>query len=134
MTTARPLGAPGGSAARARLKAAAAGGILGALAASSCCLLPLALTVAGVSGAWMANLRALAPYQPVFIGVTAVLLGYGFYLAYRKGGRECGDAAACREPILPQTAIRATLWCAAVLVLLAASFSAWFPLILPYLP
>ncbi|RMF05489.1 MAG: mercury transporter MerT, partial [Alphaproteobacteria bacterium] len=134
MTTARPLGAPGGSAARARLKAAAAGGILGALAASSCCLLPLVLTVAGVSGAWMANLRALAPYQPVFIGVTAVLLGYGFYLAYGKGGRECGDADACRSPFLPQTAIRAMLWCAAALVLLAASFSAWFPLILPYLP
>ena len=41
---------------------AAAGGMLGALAASSCCILPLALFTLGISGAWIANLTALAPY------------------------------------------------------------------------
>jgi mercuric ion transport protein len=33
----------------------AAGGLLGALAASSCCVLPLALFALGVSGAWIGN-------------------------------------------------------------------------------
>ena len=37
---------------------AAAGGILGALAASSCCILPLALFMLGISGAWIGNLTA----------------------------------------------------------------------------
>src|SRR5262249_44543465 len=45
----------------------AAGGLVGALAASSCCILPLVLFSLGVSGAWIGNLTQLAPYQPFFI-------------------------------------------------------------------
>jgi mercuric ion transport protein len=45
---------------------AAAGGLLGALAASSCCIVPLALFTLGVGGAWIGNLAALEPYQPYF--------------------------------------------------------------------
>src|SRR5712692_8846532 len=36
----------------------AAGGVLGALAASSCCILPLVLFGLGVSGAWIGNFTA----------------------------------------------------------------------------
>ena len=60
--------AEGGSGRKAGL--VAAGGILAALAASSCCIMPLVLFALGVSGAWIGNLTALAPYQPVFIGIT----------------------------------------------------------------
>ena len=42
----------------------AASGMLAALAASSCCILPLALFSIGVSGAWIGNFTRLAPYQP----------------------------------------------------------------------
>src|SRR5260221_7710285 len=42
----------------------AAGGLLGAVAASSCCIVPLILFGLGVSGAWIGNLTRLAPYQP----------------------------------------------------------------------
>ena len=45
----------------------AAGGVIGALATSSCCIVPLVLFGLGVSGAWIANLTRLAPYQPYFI-------------------------------------------------------------------
>jgi len=38
------------------------GGGLRAAAASSCCILPLALFTVGISGAWIANLTALEPY------------------------------------------------------------------------
>ena len=48
----------------------AAGGVIGALAASSCCVVPLVLFGLGVSGAWIANLTQLAPYQPYLIAVT----------------------------------------------------------------
>ncbi len=112
----------------------AVGGILGALAASSCCILPLALTVAGVSGAWMSNLRALATYQPIFIAVTVALLGYGFYLVYWKPKRACADGASCARPVVSNTIVQAVLWLAVFIVLLAITFTYWFPLIVPYLP
>src|ERR1700731_2840320 len=55
------------------------GGVLGALAASSCCIVPLALFGLGVSGAWIGNLTRLAPYQPYFIAATLAFLGYGYW-------------------------------------------------------
>ena len=112
----------------------ATGGILGAVAAMSCCILPLALTVAGVSGAWMANLRALAPYQPIFIFMTIAFLGYGFYLVYWKPKRASADGAVCARPAVPGKVVRGTLWMASLFVVLAISFPYWFPLIVPYLP
>jgi hypothetical protein len=48
----------------------AAGGVFGALAASSCCIVPLVLFGLGISGAWIGNLTQLAPYQPYFIAAT----------------------------------------------------------------
>jgi mercuric ion transport protein len=55
----------------------AAGGVIGALAASSCCIVPLVLFGLGVSGAWIANLTQLAPYQPYFIVATVACLAGG---------------------------------------------------------
>jgi len=70
---------------------AAAGGILGALAASACCILPLVLFTLGISGAWIGNLTALAPYQPYSLATTAVFLGVGYYLVYRRPQRQLDD-------------------------------------------
>src|SRR5258708_16920370 len=50
-----------------RQRLVAAGGILGALAASSCCIVPLILFSLGIGGAWIGNLTALAPYKPLFV-------------------------------------------------------------------
>ena len=72
----------------------AAGGILGALAASSCCILPLVLFSLGAGGAWIGNLTALAPYQPIFVAITLGFLGYGYWLVYRKSEAACADGAA----------------------------------------
>jgi mercuric ion transport protein len=60
---------------RRRQSLMAAGGLLGALAASSCCILPLALFGLGVSGAWISNFTRLAPFQPYFIAATLACLG-----------------------------------------------------------
>ena len=112
----------------------ATGGILGAIAASSCCLLPLVLTLLGISGAWMANLRALQPYQPVFIVITIIFLSYGFYLVYWKPNLAVAEGTACARPIVSTAVVRASLWIATAIVLVAATFNYWFPLALPYLP
>jgi mercuric ion transport protein len=107
----------------------AAGGILGALAASSCCIVPLVLFGLGIGGAWIGNLTALAPYQPLFVAGTAGLLGYGFYLVYWKPRRACAEDTACVRPI-PNRLVRLALWIATVLVIAAFAFNYVAPLLL----
>jgi mercuric ion transport protein len=107
---------------------AAAGGILGALAASSCCILPLALFTLGISGAWIGNLTALAPYQPIFFAVTAGCLGGGYYLVYRQPKAVCADGT-CARP-LPKRGVKAVLWAATALVLAAVAFDYLAPVLL----
>jgi mercuric ion transport protein len=76
-------------------KWAAAGGIVGALGIASCCLLPLVLLSAGVGGAWISNLTMLTPFKPLFIVLTAALLGYGHYLVYFAPKKICAEGSAC---------------------------------------
>lgn len=111
----------------------AAGGVIGAIVASSCCVIPLLLTVLGVSGAWMSNLRAMAPYQPYFIAMTVVLIGFGFYQVYWKPSQVCAVGATCARP-LPNRLVKTGLWSGAALVLIALTFPYWFDSIEPYLP
>ena len=98
----------------------AAGGLLGAFAVSSCCILPLVLFSLGISGAWIGNLTALAPYQPVFAAVTLGLLGCGYYLVYRRK-QECAEGGACGRP-LPNRLVKVALWSATTLVTAALFF------------
>lgn len=99
---------------------AAAGGVLGAIGASSCCILPLVLFTLGVGGAWIGNLTALAPYQPIFVAVTLGFLGYGFYAVYWRPRKAC-EGAACVRP-LPNRAVKTALWVATALVAAAIAF------------
>jgi mercuric ion transport protein len=107
---------------------AAAGGILGALAASSCCIMPLVLFTAGISGAWIGNLTALAPYQPIFFAATAGFLGVGYWLVYRRPKAACADGG-CARP-LPHRGVKAVLWAATALVLAAVAFDYLAPVLL----
>lgn len=100
---------------------AAAGGLLGALAASSCCILPLVLFSLGVSGAWIGNLTQLAPYRPYFITATLALLGTGHWLVRRAAKQACADGKACGRP-LPNRLVKAVLVVATVLVTAALGF------------
>src|SRR5713101_4774465 len=106
-----------------------AGGILGALAASSCCILPLVLFSLGVSGAWIGNLTRLAPYQPYFIAATVACLTYGYWLVYRSPRIACADGTACAQP-LPGRLVKAGLIVATALVVAALAFDLIAPLLL----
>lgn len=107
----------------------ATGGILGALAASTCCIVPLALFSLGISGAWIGQLTALEPYKPFFIAITVGFLGCGYWLVYRKPKVACAEGEACARP-LPNRLVKAALWFATVLVILAFLWPAIVPLIL----
>jgi mercuric ion transport protein len=99
----------------------AAGGLAGGLAASSCCILPVALFSLGISGAWIGNFTQLAPYKPLFIGATAVFLGIGYWLVYRSSKLACADGMACARP-MSNRIVKAALIAATLLVIAAFGF------------
>jgi len=105
----------------------AAGGLLGALAASSCCILPLVLFGLGVSGAWIGNFTRLAAYQPYFIVATLAFLGYGYWLVYRSSTRACADGEACAHPLSSRT-VKTSLILATILVVAALGLDFIAPL------
>jgi mercuric ion transport protein len=105
-----------------------AGGVLGALAASSCCIVPLVLFGLGVSGAWIGNLTRLAPYQPYFIAATAACLAGGYGLLYRSRKAVCADGEVCARP-LPNRIVTIGLIISTVLVIGALAFDFIAPLL-----
>ncbi|MCA0906047.1 mercury transporter MerT [Ruegeria marisrubri] len=109
----------------------AAGGILGALAASTCCVVPLILFSLGISGAWIGNLTALEPYKPIFIAVTLGFLGYGFWMVYRKP-KACAEGEACARP-LPNRLVKSALWVSTVLIMIALFWNWIAPIVAPIL-
>ncbi len=121
LTASQPVAGGAGDAGAGKL-AVSAGGILGALAAASCCILPLALVGLGASGAWIGRLGSLAPYQPIFLGFTAVCLGVGFYLVYRKP-KVAGvvPGAVCARPVSHRVT-KILLWCATGIAVAALAF------------
>ncbi|KQT20750.1 MULTISPECIES: mercuric transporter MerT family protein [unclassified Bradyrhizobium] len=112
-----------------RQRLVAFGGIIGALAASSCCIVPLVLFSLGIGGAWISRLTVLAPYKPLFIAATAGMLGYGFYVVYWKSGQACADGTACTRPVSTRI-VRLSLWMATLIVLAAFGFDYVAPLLL----
>src|ERR1700737_2211770 len=103
---------------RRRQRLMTAGGLFGALAGASCCILPLMLFGVGVSGAWIGNFTRLAPYQPCFIAGTIAFLGYGYWLVYRSSTRACADGEGCARP-LPNRIVKTSLILATILVVAA---------------
>jgi len=105
----------------------AAGGVIGALLASSCCIAPLLLLTLGVSGAWMGSLTSMAPFQNYFIVATLFFIGAGHWYVYWKPRRVCEAGSYCASPG-SERVIKIALWFATALVALALGVN----LILPY--
>ena len=106
---------------------AATGRVIGAILASSCCIVPLVLVTLGASGAWIGNLTVLEPYKPLFATVTFVFLGFGYWQVYRKREVSCEEGSYCATPASDRIA-KGALWSATILVLLALTIDFWAPL------
>jgi mercuric ion transport protein len=106
-----------------------AASVLGALAASTCCIAPLALFGLGISGAWIGNLTQLAPYQPYFIAATLACLGGGYWLVYRSRKAACAQGDACARP-LPNRIVMTGLVFATILVGTALALNFLAPLLI----
>jgi mercuric ion transport protein len=105
---------------------ASIGSVLAAIAASSCCVIPLVLFTLGVSGAWISHLTALAPYQPLFVALTLAFLAWGFWMVYRRPKIVCTEDY-CARPISERIA-KTGLWVATVLIAIALAFPYVTPL------
>lgn len=92
--------------------------LVGALAASACCIGPVVFTLAGV-GALSASAMWLEPYRPVFLGATLLLLAAAFWREYRVPVA-CADDVSC--PTKPRRGARIALWVIAGLVLALVTF------------
>ena len=92
---------------------------LSALLASTCCVLPLALALLGVSGAWMAQLRVLEPYATPLIVLSLAALAFAGWRLFRPlpaaaCAADGAEAAACRTQ---RPAARRWFWAVALLAL-----------------
>jgi mercuric ion transport protein len=110
-------------------KLAAMGGIIGALAASSCCILPVILFSLGIGGVWIGNFTQLAPYQPYFIAATLAFIGTGYWLVYRSSKVGCAAGEACARPISNRL-VKIALIAATVIVIAAWAFDYVAPYVL----
>ncbi len=100
-----------------------AASVITAVVASACCWLPLVLVGAGLSAAGAGAI--FEQWRPVMLGLTALLLGGGFYLTYFRK-EDCAPGSACDVPNRrTQRMGRAGLWLATFLVVSAATFPSY---------
>ena len=101
-------------------KLLAGGGVLGALAASSCCLVPLLLFAIGIGCAWIGYPTRLAPYQPYFLAVAAGCVGFGYWLRHRSKKIACSDGEICARPVPNRTIAIGFVFVFAIILIVAA--------------
>lgn len=100
-------------------KAFVGASLIAGIAASLCCILPIvfALAGAGIVGAS----AFFAAWRPYLLGITFLLLGLGFYFAYRKPKHACEPGSVCEKPATNRTG-RIGLWITTAVVLIVAAF------------
>jgi mercuric ion transport protein len=102
----------------------AAGGMLGALLASACCLGPLLLLTLGISGAWIGTLTALEPYKELSAVVALGFIAAGFRQVYFRKPVACEPGSYCAMPASARIT-KTALWAALVLVVAALTIDGW---------
>jgi mercuric ion transport protein len=95
--------------------------VAAAVAASLCCILPIAFAILGVSVVGAS--AALAAWRPYLLAATGILLAAGFYFAYRPAAA-CAPGEACAVPAAKHRG-RIALWCATALVVAFAAFPSY---------
>ncbi len=94
--------------------------VLSAIAASLCCLLPLAAVILGVSG--FAASSVFVKWRPVLLAATFALLGAAWYFTYRKPKIACcaEETACAAKPAAKWNKL--VLWLASAVVAAVAAF------------
>lgn len=94
-----------------------AGAVFAAVGASLCCIVPVMVAIAGVGSAALG--AKLEPLRPWLAGFAVLLLGFGFYRAYRPV--QCAPEDACAVPA-SRRRTRVVVWMASLLALAVIAF------------
>src|SRR6267378_7962059 len=80
----------------------AAGGLLAAFGVASCCALPVALSLLGISAASLIGVGYLAAQyqQELFFGAVICLGAAAFIMWRQRQARLCAPGAACSHPTI----------------------------------
>ena len=102
----------------------ATGGAIGlSVLIASCCFAPTLFLVFGVSIGGLGALSALEPYQPYFIGVGVLALGFAGYQIFRPAAPNTGCADdACSPDARSRRFTRRFFVVAVVLFAVAAAY------------
>jgi mercuric ion transport protein len=98
------------------------------LLASSCCLMPLILVSAGLSGAWLSNLRVLQPYSPILTGIALAALVLAGRSLFRSAA-SCRVDAGVLQGSGPRSLHKTIFWAIAALtvaLLVTPVVAPWF--------
>lgn len=101
----------------------------GALIASSCCVVPLALAGLGASSAVFSGFNVLAGLQPLLLGGAALALAVAWMMVLRQPAAGCNTDVSCGAPDTKQRTV-ALLSAGTVIVGLAL---VWTPFVEPAL-
>ena len=88
--------------------ASIAAGVVSAVGASACCVLPLVAVTIGLGGAWIAQLRELERFFYVFVGIAVAAFGFAFYRLYLKPA-PCAPDGSC-APTASRRSPRIAFW------------------------
>lgn len=104
---------------------------LGAVVASSCCVIPLGLAALGAGASVLGGLEAVAAWRVplLFVSALAIVGGWG---AWMKRPVACASGASCASPERSRSTL-SLLLCASAIVLAAASWSYIDPMLLELL-
>ena len=101
------------------------GGLITALLSTVCCIVPLLLLTLGIGGSWIANLTALEPFKPYFIGFAISLLAIAYWQIFLKK-QDCEDGEICAVPE-NKTKYKIIFWISSLIILSSSSITYWAP-------
>lgn len=98
-------------------------GIASAFGAAACCALPILLTTAGLSAAWLGSVAAVtAPYRDMLLWVSLLSLLGGTAVLWRMQRAATHSAKGCTPPAL-RLFLLVGLICGATLLWLGYSYA-----------
>lgn len=93
--------------------------VLAAVGASACCIGPVVFALVGAGALGAASTR-LDFLRPVFLALTAVVLGGAFFVTYRRPAHSCDVNTSC--PPASNRRNKLLLWVMTIVVVALSAF------------
>jgi len=98
-------------------------GLIAAIVAAFCCLVPIIILSLGLSSAWVSTLAPLNAYRPLAIIITLVCIGFAYWKLYHSKS-SCQEKTDCATTKARQRS-KVLFWCVSIIAVLLL-ISPWF--------